>query len=183
MSTTAAWATWAARGSSGAELPGLRPLSPEAFRLFARLEADNIPIMFHQGTSPFIYAPLAYAHPLTTDKVGMAFPNLTMVLAHLAHPWIANVLRWFASTQTFGLTFLRSFTGLIRSGRGCSFLRMGRDGENSFGSDWPVTTPQDNIDHLRGLSKYAKDHYLPSVPENEIEGIINRDAVEILGID
>jgi hypothetical protein len=52
-----------------------------------------------------------------------------------------------------------------------------------FGSDWPVTTPQDNIDHLRGLSKYAKDHYLPSVPENEIEGIINRDAVEILGID
>ena len=52
-----------------------------------------------------------------------------------------------------------------------------------FGSDWPVTTPQDTIDHLRGLSKYAKDHYLPSVPENEIEGIINRDAVEILGID
>jgi len=46
-----------------------------------------------------------------------------------------------------------------------------------------VTPPQDNIDHLRGLSKYAKDHYLPSVPENDIEGIINRDAVEILGID
>ena len=32
-------------------------------------------------------APLTYAHPLTTEKVAMAFPRLKMVLAHLAHPW------------------------------------------------------------------------------------------------
>ncbi len=52
-----------------------------------------------------------------------------------------------------------------------------------FASDWPVTKPQDNIDHLRGLPEYARDHHLPSVSEVEIEGIINRDAVEILGVE
>ena len=46
-----------------------------------------------------------------------------------------------------------------------------------------VTRPQDNIDSLRGLNKFAKDHHLPGIPEDEIEGIINRDALDILGVD
>ena len=160
------------------------PLSPEAFRLFARLEADNIPIMFHQGTSPFIYAPLAYAHPLTTDKVAMAFPNLTMVLAHLAHPWHSDCLTVVRKHPNVWTDVSAQFYRPYSFWQGMQFFHeWGVTEKILFGSDWPVTTPQDNIDHLRGLSKYAKDHYLPSVPENEIEGIINRDAVEILGID
>ena len=50
-------------------------------------------------------------------------------------------------------------------------------------SDWPLSTPQENIDALRNLSKFAADHHLPRIPEDEIEGIINRDALDILGID
>ena len=45
-----------------------------------------------------------------------------------------------------------------------------------------MTMPQDNIDHLRGLNKFAADHHLPRIPDQEIEAIINRDAAEILGI-
>jgi hypothetical protein len=52
-----------------------------------------------------------------------------------------------------------------------------------FASDWPVTVPQDNIDGLRNLEKFARDHHLPVIPESEIEGIIDRDALEILGVD
>ena len=52
-----------------------------------------------------------------------------------------------------------------------------------FASDWPVTVPQDNIDGLRNLSKFAKDHHLPGIPEDEIEEIINRDALDILGVE
>jgi len=32
------------------------------------------------------------------------------------------------------------------------------------------------------LTKFAKDHHLPDIPEDEIEGIINRDSVEILRV-
>ena len=52
-----------------------------------------------------------------------------------------------------------------------------------FASDWCVSEPQDNIDGLRNLSKFAKDHHLPAIPENEIEDIINRDALGILGVE
>ena len=68
------------------------PTGPEAFKMFSRLESDGIPIIFHQGTSPMSDAPLTYAHPLTTDKVAMAFPELKIVLAHLAHPWQADCI-------------------------------------------------------------------------------------------
>ena len=63
------------------------------------------------------------------------------------------------------------------------FYEWGVTDKILFASDWPVTLPQDNIDHLRGLSKFARDHHLPIIPEEDVEGIINRDAVEIMGVD
>ena len=62
------------------------------------------------------------------------------------------------------------------------FYEWGSMGKILFASDWPVTKPVDNINHLRLLPKFAADHHLPTIPEEEIEGIINRDALDILGL-
>ncbi|MEX0763493.1 MAG: amidohydrolase family protein [Dehalococcoidia bacterium] len=160
------------------------PTGPDAFRLFARLEADGIPIIFHMGTSPMQFGPLRYAHPLVVDEIAMAFPNLRMVMAHLGHPWQADCLAvvrkhpnvWADVSAQFYRPW--SFWNGMRL-----FFEWGVTQKILFGSDWPVTKPQDNIDHLRGLAKFAKDHHLPVIPESEIEGIINRDALDILGLD
>ncbi len=160
------------------------PLGPDAFRLFARLEHDGLPIVFHQGTSPVADAPLEYAHPLTTDRIAMAFPRLKIVVAHLGHPWQTDCLSivrkhpnvWADVSAQFYRPW--SFWNGMRL-----FHEWGSTSKILFGSDWPVTMPQDNIDHLRGLNRFATDHHLPTIPEDEIEGIINRDALEILGVD
>ena len=160
------------------------PISDEAFELFARLQTDGIPVIFHQGTSPMWDAPLTYTHPLTSDRVAMAFPKLKMVLAHLGHPWHADcaaVVRkhpnvWADVSGQFYRPY--SFWQGMRL-----WYEWGVTGKILFASDWPLTNPQDNIDHLRGLGKFAKDHRLPKIPENEIEGIINRDSLEILELE
>ena len=160
------------------------PTGTEAFKMFSRLESDGIPIIFHQGTSPMSDAPLTYAHPLTTDKVAMAFPDLKIILAHLAHPWQADCITvvrkhpnvWADVSAQFYRPY--SFWQAMRL-----FYEWGCTEKILFGSDWPVTKPQDNIDHLRLLPKFAKDHHLPTIPESDIEGIINRDALDILGVD
>ena len=160
------------------------PTGTEAFKMFSRLESDGIPIIFHQGTSPMSDAPLTYAHPLTTDKVAMAFPDLKIVLAHLAHPWQADCITvvrkhpnvWADVSAQFYRPY--SFWQAMRL-----FYEWGCTEKILFGSDWPVTKPQDNIDHLRLLPKFAKDHHLPTIPESDIEGVINRDALDILGVD
>jgi predicted TIM-barrel fold metal-dependent hydrolase len=160
------------------------PTGREAFRLFARLEHDGIPIIFHTGTSPMTEAPLTYAHPLTLDKVAMAFPRLKMVLAHLSHPWQGDCLSVVRKHPNVWADVSAQFYRPYSFWQGMRlFYEWGVSQKILFASDWPVTRPQDNIDSLRGLEKFATDHHLPAIPYAEIEGIINRDALDILGLD
>ena len=113
----------------------------------------------------------------------MAFPRLKMVLAHLGHPWHNDclaVVRKHPNVWTdVSAQFFRPWS--YWSGMRL-FHEWGVTQKILFGSDWPITHPQDNIDGLRGLNKYASDHHLPGIPKDEIEGIINRDAIDILGV-
>ena len=159
------------------------PESYEAFRLFARLESDGLPIVFHQGTSPSWDASLMYAHPRVMDHVAMAFPRLKIIMAHLGHPWHVDCLAvvrkhanvWADVSGQFYRPW--SFWNGMRL-----FHEWGVTQKILFASDWPLTDPQDNIDGLRNLSKFAADHHLPGIPEEEIEGIINRDTLGLLGV-
>ena len=160
------------------------PVGADAFKLYARLEHDGLPIVFHQGTSPMWDAPLRYAHPLMMDQVAMAFPRLKIVMAHLGHPWhvdcLAVVRKHTNVWADVSAQFYRpwSFWNGMRL-----FYEWGVTGKILFASDWPVSRPQDNIDGLRSLNRFATDHHLPGIPEAQLEGIINRDALGVLGVD
>jgi len=160
------------------------PESQKAFRLFARLEHDGLPLVFHQGTNPNWDASLSYAHPAVTDRVAMAFPRLKVVMAHLGHPWHIDCLAvarkhlnvWVDVSGQFYRPW--SFWNGMRL-----FHEWGVTQKILFASDWPLSDPQDNIDGLRSLNKFAADYHLPGIPEKEIESIINRDTLDILGVD
>ena len=160
------------------------PLGEDAFRLYARLEEDGLPIVFHQGTSPMSDAAIRYAYPLDMDQVAIAFPELRIVMAHLGHPWQTDCLAvvrkhpnvWADVSAQFYRPY--SFWNGMRL-----FYEWGVTEKILFASDWPVTVPQENIDALRELPRFARDHNLPEIPEAEIEGIINRDALEILRVE
>ena len=55
--------------------------------LYVRAARHGLPILFHAGTTFCQFAPLKYTRPALWDDVAMRHPNLTMVLAHLGHPW------------------------------------------------------------------------------------------------
>ena len=159
------------------------PASEAAYRLFARLEEDGLPVVFHQGASIASDARLDYAHPLAMDRVAIAFPKLKIVLAHVAHPWFEDcvtVVRKHPNvcTDVSGLP-LRPWL-FWRAMR--VFHEYGVTHKMLLGSDWPLWTPQQTIDGLRGLARFANDHHLPGIPESEIEGIINRDSLDLLGL-
>ena len=159
------------------------PNGEAAYRLYARLEADGIPIIWHMGTSPMWDAPLLHAHPLTFDRVAAAFPKLKMIMAHLGHPWHVDTVTMVRKHPNVWADVSAQFYRPWSYWNGMRlFHEWGVTNKILFASDWPVTMPQDNIDHLRGLNKFAADHHLPGIPEQEIEAIINRDAAELLGV-
>ena len=51
-----------------------------------------------------------------------------------------------------------------------------------FGSDYPIATAKETADHLRRVNDIVAGTRLPRVPEDKLEEIIHRDALEILGI-
>ena len=163
---------------------GVDPAGEAAFHLFRRLEEDGLPVVFHQGASIASDARLLYSHPLAMDDVAMAFPRLKIVLAHMAHPWFEDcvtVVRkhpnvWadvsgVPSRPWISWRAMRVF---------CEYDVMDK---LLLGSDWPLWTPEQTIEGLRGIPRFAADHNLPEIPESEIEGIINRDSLDLLGLD
>ncbi len=175
-------------GCKGAKLAHsgqfLDPECEEAYSFYARMEQDGLTLLMHGGTTGKWDAPLMYGHPLVMDKVAMAFPKLKIILAHLGHPWHTDALCLVRKHPNVWTEMSGQFYRPYSFWQGMRlFHEWGVTQKIMLASDWPLSTPQENIDALRDLNKFAAGHHLPRIPDDEIEGIINRDALDILGID
>ena len=165
----------------GANYQDFDPNGDAAYRLYARLEHDGIPIIWHMGTSPFAAAPLEYAHPLAYDRVATAFPRLKMVLAHMGHPWHVDTLSVVRKHKNVYADISANFYRPYSYWNGMRlFHEWGVTDKIFFATDWPVATPTENMAGIRAIHEFTRQHKMPAIPEEVIEGIINRNAVEIL---
>jgi predicted TIM-barrel fold metal-dependent hydrolase len=159
------------------------PLGEEAWRVFRRAEELGLPILLHQGTSPNRFADLDYAHPRHIDRVAMAFPNLRLILAHLAHPWQADciaVIRKHPNVYAdISAQFYRpwSYYNAFRLA-----TEWGALGKLLFGSDLPIATPAETMEALGRVNDVTIGTNLPRVPEAEMEAILHRDSLALLGL-
>lgn len=159
------------------------PLSDEALRVFKRAEKLGLPVLFHQGTSPVQFAELDYAHPRHIDRLAMACPNLRMILAHLAHPWQTDclvVIRKHPHVYAdISGQFYRpwSYYNAFRLATEWNVLH-----KLLFGSDFPIATPQETMDALGTINDILEGTKLPRVPEEELQKIVHRDSLDILGL-
>ena len=126
----------------GPNYQDFHPHSVEAMKLYSRLENDNVPILFHQGTSPVTNAPLEYSHPRYIDKIATVFPNLKMILAHLGHPWQEYCMSVVRKHKNVYADLSAQFYRPWSFWQGMNlFSEWGVLDKVFFGSDWPVTTP------------------------------------------
>lgn len=159
------------------------PLGEAAFRVYRRAQELRLPIVFHTGTSPVRLADLDYAHPRHFDRVAIAFPELKMVLAHMAHPWQATtiaVIRKHPNVYAdISALFYRPW-----SFYNCMLLAQewGVLHKLLFGTDYSVSTPQENLDALRNPNRIVEGTNLPRISEAAMKEIIYRDALSLLGI-
>ena len=84
----------------------------------------------------------------------------------------------------YGPTSLVCLRDLGWHGERCAvFLEFFATHKMLFGSDWTLWTPQETMDGLRAIPRFAREHNLPPIPEDEIEAIINRNSLELLGLE
>jgi len=160
------------------------PLGENARRIYSRAQKMELPVVFHQGTSPVRDSPIRYAHPLVMDEIAMLFPELRIVMAHIGHPWQEDclvVIRKHPNVYAdISGRFYRnwSFYNGMRLAYEWSVIN-----KLLFGSDYPVTTPQETIDGLHHLDHFIRQYHLPEVRLELLEGIIPRIALELLALE
>ncbi len=160
------------------------PLGENARRMYSRAQEMKLPVLFHQGTSPVRDAPIRYAHPLVMDEIAILFPELRIVMAHLGHPWVVDclvVIRKHPNVYAdISGQFLRPwsfYNGMRLAYEWSVFNKL------LFASDYPLITPQEIIDGFHHLDHFIRQHHLPEVPLELLEGIIHQNSLELLGLD
>ena len=133
---------------------------------------------------PVRFADLDFAHPRHIDRVATAFPELRMILAHIGHPWQVDcivVIRKHAHVYAdISAQFYRpwSYYNAFRLAAEWAVLP-----KLLFGSDYPIASPQETIDALGHVNDILEGTKLPRVPEEELEKILHRDSLALLGLD
>ena len=129
-------------------------------------------------------APLKWARPFLLDEVCANLPALTIVIAHLGHPWIDEAIavarkhpRLFLDISALVTRPWQLYTGLI------SAQEYGIAGKLLFGSDFPFFTPTQTAEVLRAVPARYEGTPLPQISKDWIEDLIERDSLALLGVE
>jgi predicted TIM-barrel fold metal-dependent hydrolase len=168
----------------GCNFQNFDPNGEEAARVFQRAEEMGLPILFHTGTCKVQFADLDWAHPRHIDRVAMRFPKLKMILAHMSHPWYLDVITVIRKHPNVYADVSGQF---YRPWQHYNCMRLAAEWsvfpKMLFASDYPVATPQETMDGMRRVNDLIKGSHLPPVPEDELEEIIHRNSLELLGLE
>jgi predicted TIM-barrel fold metal-dependent hydrolase len=168
----------------GLNYQNVDPLSENAFRIFAEAERRHLPVLLHQGTSPVQFADIDYAHPRHTDRIAMAFPDLTIIMAHIGHPFYVDAIAVARKHQHVFLDIsgavLRRY-GFFQAMVACT--EWGVLDKILFASDYPASTPEETLRLLRDVNSGAPGPNAMRIPDKTIDEIIHRDSLALLRLD
>jgi predicted TIM-barrel fold metal-dependent hydrolase len=163
---------------------GFRPDEPRLDPLWKYAERNKLPVLMHTGTTFISQAPLEYTLPRHADTVAIRFPEVKMILAHLGHPYegecIATIRKHpnvYADVSALHYRPFQLYHSLML------VQEYGVWHKLLFGTDYPFTTVNASVDGIRGLNDMLEGTKLPRLKTEEIERMINRDTLRLLGIE
>ena len=151
--------------------------------LWAYATEHQLPVLLHTGTTFVAQAPIDCTLPRHLDPVATRFPDVKIIMAHIAHPYEGEcvaVIRkhpnLYADISALHYRPFQCYNSLML------VQEYGVWHKLLFGSDYPFTTVDASIEGLFSLNKMLDGTALPRLRENEIEALVHRDSLDILGL-
>jgi predicted TIM-barrel fold metal-dependent hydrolase len=163
---------------------GFHPAHSRAMRFYESAEELGLPVFFHNGAPLGPSAVLDYAQPFLLDEVARRFPSLKIVIGSMGAPFFDQTLSMVAKHKNVyaDLTLKPSNVwqvyNVVMSAHECEVMD-----KLLFGSGFPMGKAGECIETLLGFNKLLADTNLPTVPRGNIRGVIERDTLEVLGIE
>lgn len=143
----------------------------------------GLPVLFHTGLRNGPETVLQYAQPVLLDEVAREFPTLKILIAHMGFPWTNETITLLAKhANVFSdISWLlhqpwQAYQSLL------SAYQHGVMHKLLFGSGFPYTVAASCIEALYGINHIAQGTNLPTIPRGQLRGIVERDALTLLGI-
>ena len=162
---------------------GFHPSDTRAMVVYAEAERRRMPVVIHPGGHLAEESRLEFARPVLLDEVARSFPKLRLVIPKLGHPWTGETCLLLAKHAHV----YADVTGLLRrpwqayNALVCAFEHGVAD-KLLFGSDFPYASASDAIEALYSLHLIVQGTSLPGVPRGVLRGIVEQDALKLLGI-
>jgi len=159
------------------------PTDSRAMRLYAEAEKLGMPILLHPIGQFTEQSKLEYARPHLFDEVARTFPKLRIVIAQLGQPWLEETIcllgkhaNVYADVSGLLSRPWEAYNALVRAHESQVIEKL------LFGSDFPYTSVTDCIEALYSINQLAQGTNLPVVPREALRGIVERDALGLLGL-
>lgn len=162
---------------------GFRPDDPILDPMWQYATEKRLPVLLHTGTTFVSQAPLECTLPRHVDAVAIRFPEVKIIMAHLGHPYEGECIATFrkhpnvyADISALHYRPFQLYHSLML------VQEYGVWNKVLFGTDYPFTTANATIDGLRELNQMLEGTKLPRLNEEQIEQMIYRDSLAILGL-
>ena len=162
---------------------GFQPDDARLDPLWEYATRNKLPVLMHTGTTFIAQAPIQCTLPRHADPVAIRFPEVKIILAHLGHPYegetIAvirkhpNVYADISAIHYRPFQFFHSLMLVQEYGVWHKLL---------FGTDYPFTTVNASIEALRHMNDMVEGTKLPRLEMPQIEAMITRDSLALLGL-
>ena len=160
------------------------PANSQAMVVYAEAARHGMPILFHSGVHISAATKLEYAQPILLDEVARELPALKIIIAHLGYPWVSETIVLLAKHENVysEISWLlhqpwQAYQALL------SAYQYGVTDKLLFGSGFPYSAASHCIEELYGISHLIHGTNLPSIPREQLRGIVQRDTLALLGIN
>jgi len=159
------------------------PSDSRAMRVYAEAEKLGMPVLMHPGGHFTEQSKLEFGRPYLLDEVARSFPKLRIIVAQLGQPFVEETI-FLLGKHT---NVLADVSGMLaRPWQAYNALVAAHEHQVMekllFGSDFPYTSVTECIEALYRINQVAQGTNLPVVPRESLRGIVERDALGLLGL-
>lgn len=164
-------------------MQNFHPSDTRAMRIYEECDRRSMPVVFDQNALDPA-ARMEFGKPVLLDEVAREFPNLRIVIAHLGFPWTQETIVLLAKHKHV----YADVAGLLRHpwtaySALLSAHEYGVIDKLLFGSNFPVRSPAACIEAMYSINQLSAGSNLPTIPREQLRGIVERDALRLLGIE
>jgi predicted TIM-barrel fold metal-dependent hydrolase len=160
---------------------GVSLLDPRMVPVYEFCVKRNIPLTMHMGTTFAENAPIEYGRPLDVDTIAARYPDLKMIMAHMAHPWAEEcivVIRKRPNVYAeVSALFYRpwQFWNILVTAQE---YRVNDRNKIFWGTDFPFAEVRESIDGLQAINTQVEGTRLPRISQTTIDSILYANPFE-----